>query len=153
MKHKQLPSQIDFAIIQDCIPKPVRYLIKHEELLPHQKHASHPILAEYGTDQFSKSINDKGNDIVVKPLYSFSLKSVTPFQTKFKTTVKKNSEYLQQQSLVLNDTDITSDDEEHILTRIPKHDSYFTSDKTLHEEIFLSNKNQLPPLHKHPHLR
>ena len=53
LKHKQLPSQIDFAIIQDSILTPVHYLIKHEELLPHQKHDSHPILADYGTDQFS----------------------------------------------------------------------------------------------------
>ena len=35
-----------------------------------------------------------------------------------------------------NDTDITSDDEEHIYTRIPRHDSSFTRDKTLHEETY-----------------
>ena len=68
LKHKQLPPQIDFALLQDNTLKPVHYLIKHEEILPHQKHDSHPILADYGTDQFSIRINDKGNDIVVKPL-------------------------------------------------------------------------------------
>ena len=114
LKHKQLPSQVDFAIIQDSILKPVHYLIKHEKLLPHQKHDSHPILADYGTNQFSIRINDKGNEFIVKPLHSFTFKSVTPFQTKFKTPVKKNNKSLHQQSLLLNDTDITSDDGEHL---------------------------------------
>ena len=80
LKHKHIPPQIDFALLQDNTLKPVHYLIKHEEILPHQKHDSHPILADYGTDQFSIRINDKGNDIVVKPLQSFSFKSITPFK-------------------------------------------------------------------------
>ena len=94
LKHKQLPPQIDFALLQNGTPKPVHYLMKHEEILSHQKHDSHPILADYGTDQFSIRINDKGNDIVVKPLKSFSFKSVTPFQTKFKTPIRKNNKTL-----------------------------------------------------------
>ena len=89
LKHKQLPPQIDFAILQNDKLKPVHYLIKHEEILPHQKHDSHPILADYGTDQFSIRINDKGNDIFIKPLQSFSFTSVTLFQKKFKTHIKK----------------------------------------------------------------
>ena len=96
LKHKQLPPQIDFALLQNGTLQPVHYLIKHEEILPHQKHDSHPILADYGTDQFSIRINDKVNDIVVKPLHSFSFKSVTPFQTKFKTPIKKNNKTLHQ---------------------------------------------------------
>ena len=88
LKHKQLPPQIGFALLQNGTLKPVHYLIKHEEILPHQKHDSHPILADYGTDQFSIRINDKGNDIIVKLLQSFSFKSITPFQTKFKTPIK-----------------------------------------------------------------
>ena len=99
LKHKQLPQQIDFALLQNGILQPVHYLIKHEEILPHQKHDSHPLLAVYGTYQFSIRINDKGNDIVVKLLQSFSFKSVTPFQTKFKTPIKKNNKTLHQQSL------------------------------------------------------
>ena len=91
LKHKQLPPQIDFAILQDSTLKPVHYLIKHEEVLQHQKHESHPILAEYGTDQFSLRINDQGNNIFIKLFNSFSFKSVTPFQTKFKTPVKKRT--------------------------------------------------------------
>ena len=121
LKHKQLPSQIDFAILENNTLIPVHYLIKHEEVLPHQKHDSHPILADYGTDQFSIRINDKGKDIVVKLLQSFSFKSVTPFQTKFKTPIKKNNKTLHQQSLLLNDTDITSDDEDHIYIYIYKN--------------------------------
>ena len=114
LKHKQLPPQYDFALLQNGTLKLVHYLIKHEEILPHKKHDTHPILAEYGTDQFSIRINDKGSDIVVKPLHSFSFKSVTPFQTKFKTPFKKNNKTLHHSSLLLNDTDITSDDEDHI---------------------------------------
>ena len=90
LKHKQLPPQIDFAILQNNSLTPVHYLIQHEEILPHQKHDSHPILSDYGTDQFSIRINDKGNDIIVKPLDFFSFKSTIPFQNKYKTPAKKN---------------------------------------------------------------
>ena len=128
LKHKQLPPQIDFALSQNGTLKPVHYLIKHEEILPHQKHDSHPILADCGTDQFSIRIIDKRNDIVVKPLHSFSFKSVTTFQLKFKTPIKKNNKTLHQQYLLLNDTDITSDHEDHIYTRTPKYDSSFSTD-------------------------
>ena len=89
LKHKHLPPQIDFAVLQNNQITPVHYLIKHEEVLPHQKHDSHPILADYGTDQFSLRINDKGNDIITKPLNSFSFKAVALFQSKFKTPAKK----------------------------------------------------------------
>ena len=84
LKHKQLPPQIDFALLQNGTLKPVHYLIKHEKILPHQKHDSHLILADYGTDQFSIRINDKGNDIVVKPLQPFSFKSITLFKQSSK---------------------------------------------------------------------
>ena len=131
LQHKQFPPQNDFALLQNGTLKPVHYLIKHEEILPHQKHDSHPILADYGTDHFSIRINDKGNDIVVKPVQSISYKSITPFQTKFKTPIKKNNKTLHQQSLLLNDTDITSDDEDHIYTRIPKPDSSLLHDTTI----------------------
>ena len=116
-------------------------LIKDEETLPHQKHDSHPILADYGTDHISIRNNDKGNDIVVKPLPSFSLKSVTPFQTKFKTPNKKNNKTLHQQSLLLKDTDIISDDEDHLYTRIQKYDSSFSTDTTLRENCSTLKKS------------
>ena len=144
LKHKQNPPQIDFALLQDNTLKPVHYLIKHEEILPHQKHDTHPILADYGTDQFSYRINDKGNDIVVKPLQSFSFKSITLFQTKSKTPIKMNNKTLHQQSLLLNDTDITSDDEDHIYTRIQKSDSSFLQDTTLQTENYYTIKQLTP---------
>ena len=121
-------------------------MIKHEEVLPHQKHDSHPILADYGADQFSLRINDKGN-IIVKPLNSFSLNAITPPQTKFKAPVKKHNKSLHQQSLLLNDTDTdsTSDDEDHIYTRIPKDNSSFSPDETLHEQETFSTITKPKP--------
>ena len=144
-KHKQLPPQTDFAISQDSTLKHVHYLIKHEEVLPHRKNDSHPILADYRADQFSFRINDRGNDTIVKPLNSFSYKSVTPFQTKYKTPIKKNKKSLHQHSLLLNDTDITSDDEGHIYTRTPKQDSTFTSGNSLQDktESYSSIKSEI----------
>ena len=64
LKHKQLPAQIDFAISQNNSLTHVCYLIQHEEVLPHQKHDSHLIFADYGTDQFSILINDKNRSIL-----------------------------------------------------------------------------------------
>ena len=116
LKHKQLQPQIDFAILQNNSLTPVHYLIQHEEILPHQIQDSHPILADYGTDQFSIRINDKSNDIIVKLLDSFSFKSIIPFQTNYKTPAKNNKS-LHQQSSLLNDTDVTSDDDDHIDSR------------------------------------
>ena len=57
-------------------------LIIHAEVLHHQKHDSHPILAHYGADQFSTRNKDKGYDIIFKSLESFSFKPITTFQTK-----------------------------------------------------------------------
>ena len=131
---------MDFALLQKGTLKAVHYLIKHEEILPHQKHDSHPILADYGADQFSIRINDKGSDIVVKPLHSFSFISVTPFQTKFQTPIKKYNKTLHRQSLLLNDTDVTSDDDDHIYTRIPKNDSSFSTDTTLQQKSYYTLK-------------
>ena len=88
LKHKQIPPQIDFAILQNNSLTHVHYLIQHEEVLPHQKHDSHPIFAVYGTHQFPIRINDKGNDIIVKPLDSFSFKFIIPFQNKYKTLLE-----------------------------------------------------------------
>ena len=56
LKPKQLPSQIDFVVLQHSTLKPVHYLVKHEEVLPHQKNDSHPVLADYGRDQFQYTI-------------------------------------------------------------------------------------------------
>ena len=94
VKHKQLPSQIEFALLPNNTRQPVHYLIKHEEVLPHQKHDSYLILADNGTHQFSIRINDKGNAIIAKPLNSSLSESVLPFQTKFKTPIQNNNKSL-----------------------------------------------------------
>ena len=79
--------------------------------------------------------------LLSKTLQPFSFICVTPFQTKFKTPIKKNNKTLHQQSLLLNDTDITSDDEDHIYTRIPKYDFSFSTDTTLQENYSTLKKS------------
>ena len=68
---------------------------------------------------------------------------MTPVQTKFKTPIKKNNKTLYQQSLLLNDTDITSDDEDYIYTRIRKPDSSFLHDTTLQTENYSTLKKSI----------
>ena len=40
--------------------KPVHYLVKHEEIKYSQKNYFYPIVADFGEDQFSILINNKG---------------------------------------------------------------------------------------------
>ena len=74
--------------------KPVHYLVKHEEIKYNQKNDCHPILADYGDDQFSIRINNKGEDIHIKPLDSFSFQSIVPFESKYKKPTKKQAKSL-----------------------------------------------------------
>ena len=53
---------------------------------------------------------------------------------------KKPNKIFHKESLLLNDTDITSDGEEHIFSRNPKTDSIFSNDKTLHETFSIITK-------------
>ena len=71
----------------------------------------HPILADYGEDQFSIRISNKGEGIHIKPLDSFSFKSNVPFESKYKRP-KNKAKSLLQQSTILNGTDILSDEDE-----------------------------------------
>ena len=112
LRHKQLPPQIDFSIMKDNQLKPVHYLVKHEEIKYNQKNDCHPILADYGEDQFSIRINNKREDIRIKPLDSFSFQSTVPFESKYKRPTKNQAKSLLQQSTILNDTDILSDEDE-----------------------------------------
>ena len=112
LRHKQLPPQIDFSIMKDNQLKPVNYLVKHEEIECNQKNDCHPILADCGDDQFSIRINNKGEDIHIKPLDSLSFKSIVPFESKYKRPTKNQTKSLLQQSTILNNTDILSDDDE-----------------------------------------
>ena len=103
LRHKQLPPQIDFSIMKDNQLKPVHYLVKHEEIKYNQKNDCHPILADYGDDQFSIRINNKGEDIHIKPLDSFSFQSIVPFESKYKrpTKNKQNLFYNNRQFLMI----------------------------------------------------
>ena len=112
LRHKQLPPQIDFSIMKDNQLKPIHYLVKHEEIKYNQKNDCHPILADYGNAQFSIRINNKGEDIHLKPLDSFSFQSIVPFESKYKKPTKNQTKSLLQQSTNLIDTDILSDDDE-----------------------------------------
>ena len=111
VRHKQLPPRNDFSITKDNQLKPVYYLVKHEEI-KYNKNDCHPILADYGEDQFSMHINNKGEDIQLKPLDSFSFQSIVPFESKYKRPTKNQAKSLLQQSTILNDTDILSDEDE-----------------------------------------
>ena len=150
LKHKQLPHQIDFEVLQNKTLKSVHYLMKHEKVLPRQKHDTHPILADFDSDQFSIRINDKCNNINLTPLNPLSFKSVFPFQIKFKTTLKKNKKHPSNIFFFqfFNNADSISIDEEHISTRIPKRNPNFTADNTLHDEIFSPLQNRSLLLHQ-----
>ena len=47
LKHKQLPPQTDFALLKTGTLHPVHYLIKHEKILPHQKHEKNMTLIHF----------------------------------------------------------------------------------------------------------
>ena len=121
LRHKQLPPQIDFSIMKDNQLKPVHYLVKHEEIKYNQKNDCHPILADYGDDQFSIRINNKGEDIHIKPLDSFSFKSIVPLESKFKKPTKnqKNLSYNNRQfSMILTFSVMTTNQLNQIISNI-----------------------------------
>ena len=110
-KHRQIRPQIHFATLTcDNQIKPVHYLAKHEKVLPSQKVDCHPILADFGNDQFSMSIIDNGENIRIKPLDSFSFEAVEPFQSQYKRTIMKNTEKKSKESAILNGIDMTDND-------------------------------------------
>ena len=97
LRHKQLPPQIHFSIMKDNQLKPVYYLVEHEEIKYNQKNECHPILADYGEDQFSIRINNKGEDFNKKHLDSFFFQSIVPFESKYKRPTKNQAKSLLQQ--------------------------------------------------------
>ena len=111
LRHKQLPPQIDFSFMKDNQLKPVHYLVKHEVIKYNQKSDCHPILAYYGEDQFSIRIDNRGEDIHLKPLDSLSFQSIVPLESKYKRPTKNQTKSLLQQSTILNDTDIVGDED------------------------------------------
>ena len=79
--------------------------------------------------------------IMTKAMVSL-LNLQTPFQSKFKTPIKKHNKSLHQQSLLLKDTYIISDDEDHIYTRIPEDSTLFALDTTITSKTFLQSQTQ-----------
>ena len=78
-------------------------------------------------------------DVIFAHLNSFSYKSINLFQTKIETLIKNHNKSFHQQSFLLNDTDITSDDDEQVYTRFPKVISNILSDTILTDETFSTN--------------
>ena len=76
--------------------KPVNCLVKHETALSSLKNDCHPILAEFGNDQFSIPINDERENITIEPINSFYFEAVEPFQSQYKKPIKRNYETLVQ---------------------------------------------------------
>ena len=103
LRHKQLPPQIDFSIMKDNQLKPVHYLVKHEEIKYNQKNDCHPILADYGDDQFSIRINNKGEDIHIKTLDSFFFNLLFHLNQNIKSLqkTKQNLSYNNRQFLMI----------------------------------------------------
>ena len=88
----------------------------------HKKNDSHLILADYGDDQFTLRIQDKGNIVRYTPLDSFSFQSVSSFLNKYKKPVKNKVKTLLQENPLLNETDLY-DTDDPVLKRIPHQHS------------------------------
>ena len=69
--------------------KQVHYLVKLEKVLPTQKNF-HPILVDYGDDQFTLRIQDEDNTVTYTTLDSFSFPYVSP-SLNMKKTIKKKT--------------------------------------------------------------
>ena len=163
LHHKTLPPHIDFLQLkQNNILKPIHYLVKHEDVLPTQKNDSHLILADYGDDQFTLRIQDKGNVVKYTPLDSFSFQSVSSFLNKYKKPVKNKVKTLLQENPLLNETDLY-DTDDPVLKRISQQYSqtshelhtFFTevehhyfNDINLSQDI-LTNFINSPPIINH----
>ena len=115
LKHQQLPPQIHFSTLtHDNQITTVHYLVQHENVLLSQKDDCHPILVDFGNDQFCSHINDRGANIVFKPLVAFSFEAVQPFQSQYRKPIKKNSITVLQQTAILNNTHITDEHDDTI---------------------------------------
>jgi len=76
LKHKKLLPQIQFATLtHDNQIKFVHYPVKYETVLPSQKDEYPLTTADFGNNKLSISINDKGENIIVK----LSFEAVKPF--------------------------------------------------------------------------
>ena len=69
--------------------KPVQYLDKLKNVSPPQKDDCHPILPDFGNDQFSNPINDKGENSDIKPPESIFFEAVKRFESQNKNQSRK----------------------------------------------------------------
>ena len=140
LQHKTLPPHIDFLHLKnDNILKLFHYLVKHEDVLPTQKNDSLLILVEYGDDQFTLRIQDKGNIVEYTPLDSFSFQSVSSFLNKYKKHIKNKVKTLLQENPLSSETDLYEIDDP-VDKRIPTQDSQKSQDlHTLLAEIQYHN--------------
>ena len=82
LKHKQLlPQFFSKTLTHGSQIKPVQYLVKLETVLPSRKDDCHTILAGLGIDHSSNRLNDKGENIIITPLISYSLEAAKHFQS------------------------------------------------------------------------
>ena len=92
-------------------------------------------MADYGDDQFTLRIQDKGNVVKYTPLDSFSFQSVSSFLNEHKKPVKNKVKTLLQENPLLNETDLYETDDP-VLKRIPhKHSQPSHELHTLFTEI------------------
>ena len=91
-------------IIETLLQPLVKPLVKHEDVLPTQKKDFHPILVDYGDDQFTLRILDRSNTITYTPLKSFCFKSVSSVLSKNKNPIMNNCKTLLQENHRLNET-------------------------------------------------
>ena len=90
--------------------------------IPYTKNDSHFILVDYGDDQFTLCIQDKGNIVEYTPLDSFVFQSVSSFLNKYKKPIKNKGKTLLQENPLLNETDLYETDDP-VIKRIPTQDS------------------------------
>ena len=136
-KHKEVPPQNHFAILTYGNQfKPVHYLVRHEALLPSQGDDFHFDLSDFGNDHFSTRSNDTGENIIIKPLKSFSVEAVKTFESLYEKPTEKNTKTLLQHSAILDDTEITDKDNPN-----EKKDNYsFSPDLSLNINPSTSEK-------------
>ena len=77
----------------------------------HKKTIVIPFLAVFGNDQFSICIKGEGKNIIIDPLDWISIEAAKTLQQQYKKPINKNTQALLQQSTILNDSDITNNDD------------------------------------------
>ena len=89
IKHKKLLTQVLFASLTcDNQNKLEHYVGKHESVLLSQKEDCQSLLPDFGIDHFSIRTKAKIENIMNKPLVSFSLEAVKPLQSQYKQIKK-----------------------------------------------------------------